>query len=111
MQRLLSRYWIDPQAPSADMTSEPVNSTEYDFSLEQSMAPTRDKVTHLHLFLFYVVGILYYLTAAINPVLYNVMSRDFRRAFLRIFRCSVSTPASRPSIAATASPQRSWMPF
>jgi len=31
--------------------------------------------------LFYSSGILYYVSAVINPILYNIMSLKFRRAF------------------------------
>lgn len=38
-------------------------------------------VLFLYTVLTYVSGILYYLSATINPILYNIMSNRFRRAF------------------------------
>ncbi|XP_052259015.1 uncharacterized protein LOC127863511 [Dreissena polymorpha] len=41
--------------------------------------------------LFYLSGILYFFSSTVNPILYNVMSRTFRRAFKRtLCRCFVS---------------------
>ncbi|KAH3691940.1 hypothetical protein DPMN_191354 [Dreissena polymorpha] len=40
--------------------------------------------------LFYLSGILYFFSSTVNPILYNVMSRKFRRAFKRtLCRCFV----------------------
>lgn len=38
-------------------------------------------VLFLYMVLTYTSGILYYLSATINPILYNIMSNRFRRAF------------------------------
>ncbi|XP_052811249.1 pyrokinin-1 receptor-like [Mya arenaria] len=42
-------------------------------------------------YLFYVSGILYFFSSTVNPILYNLLSRKFRRAFKRtLCRCFVS---------------------
>ena len=35
--------------------------------------------------LFYITGIFFYLNATINPIIYNVMSAKYRKAFLATF--------------------------
>lgn len=61
---------------------------------------------------YYIVGLLYYSSAAINPVLYNVMSRDFRRAFHRMYSCEIwRRRTSEQYVIAAGSPERSWIPF
>lgn len=42
-------------------------------------------------YLFYVSGVLYFFSCTVNPILYNVLSRKFRRAFKRtLCRCCVN---------------------
>lgn len=115
MQRLLARYWNDSNPPSTELPTEFSNFTEFDLSIEQSMSLAREKSPPWHmlgwrLFMFYGVGFLYYLSAAINPVLYNVMSREFRRSSLLICRCISSNTVSQPSMAIAAPAQSSCMP-
>lgn len=54
--------------------------------LKEQVANVRDVINWWQVYVFYFVGVLYYSSAAINPVIYNVMSRDFRLAFLRMCR-------------------------
>ena len=35
--------------------------------------------------IYYVTGIFFYLNATINPIIYNVMSAEYRKAFLATF--------------------------
>ncbi|XP_060566310.1 pyrokinin-1 receptor-like [Ruditapes philippinarum] len=42
-------------------------------------------------YLFYVSGVLYFFSCTVNPILYNLLSRKFRRAFKRtLCRCCVN---------------------
>ncbi|XP_041354378.1 pyrokinin-1 receptor-like [Gigantopelta aegis] len=42
-------------------------------------------------YLFYISGVLYFFNSTVNPILYNLMSRKFRRAFKRtLCRCFFS---------------------
>ncbi|KAL8585515.1 hypothetical protein ACOMHN_051400 [Nucella lapillus] len=39
-------------------------------------------------YIFYISGVLYYFNSTINPILYNVMSRRYRKFFKRtLYRC------------------------
>ncbi|KAJ8728495.1 hypothetical protein PYW07_006191 [Mythimna separata] len=47
-------------------------------------------------YLFYVAGAFYYISATVNPILYNVMSHRYRIAFTETLCCGkVSTKKSR----------------
>ncbi|WAR09401.1 PK1R-like protein [Mya arenaria] len=49
------------------------------------------KLIEVQGYLFYVSGILYFFSSTVNPILYNLLSRKFRRAFKRtLCRCFVS---------------------
>lgn len=37
---------------------------------------------NIQIYLYFVVGILYYFTATVNPILYNLMSKQFRNAYI-----------------------------
>lgn len=85
----MARYWIEPSSPRIPSDALKVNLTD---GIE--VPPTNREVIESldvsrgwQLFVYYIVGILYYSIVAINPILYNVMSRDFRHAFLRLCRC------------------------
>lgn len=68
------------QNSSSASSSSSFNSTQAN-SNETSDTHSTGGAMNLQLFLFYGVGLLYYASAALNPVLYNLMSRDFRTAF------------------------------
>lgn len=49
------------------------------------------------------VGVLYYVSSTVNPILYNVMSYRYRRAFCdTLFRCTVCRQSQRPSLTVAA---------
>lgn len=53
----------------------------------------------VYLVLTYLSGVLYFLSTAINPILYNIMSNKFRNAFKVRFVCSnpyVTVSLSKP---------------
>lgn len=50
------------------------------YGLRTGEKPSNAALT-LYTILTYTSGILYYLSATINPILYNIMSNRFRRAF------------------------------
>ena len=86
-QRLISIYSGCPtsSAPfSAPSTSSSLvsESTTSSPTTHQPSAATPTSGGHvIHAVLFYMSGILYYVSAVINPILYNIMSLKFRRAF------------------------------
>ncbi|CAF2046721.1 unnamed protein product [Rotaria magnacalcarata] len=54
-----------------------------------------DAATKFQEILFFTSGILYYLSATVNPVLYNIMSKRYRNGFKRtLCRWTVSTPST-----------------
>lgn len=113
MQRLFARYW-DVINSSIETAPEDEFSPENVKGTGTSMVQQQDSVTSSdgwQTLVFYVVGLLYYSTAAINPVIYNVMSPEFRRAFLRMCSCESPRRVSEPCFLAAGSPERSWMPF
>ncbi|CAF0906550.1 unnamed protein product [Rotaria sordida] len=60
---------------------------------------TSDAATKFQEILFFASGILYYLSATVNPVLYNIMSKRYRNSFRRTL-CrwkNVSTKTSHPN--------------
>ncbi|XP_065212672.1 pyrokinin-1 receptor-like [Planococcus citri] len=63
------------------------------YGLRKEEKPSNAIIT-LYTVLTYTSGILYYLSATINPILYNIMSNRFRRAFKLTFghlcRCCIS---------------------
>nr|QRC76238.1 neuromedin U receptor variant b [Deroceras reticulatum] len=47
-----------------------------------------DTMLTLQTCLFYVSGVLYFFSSTVNPILYNVMSKRYRKAFkLTLYRC------------------------
>lgn len=52
---------------------------------------------HVHL----VSGVLFYLSSAVNPILYNLMSTRFREMFSHITCYSTNTWSSRSSLQMT----------
>ncbi|CAF1007165.1 unnamed protein product [Rotaria sordida] len=60
---------------------------------------TSDAATKFQEILFFASGILYYLSATVNPVLYNIMSKRYRNSFRRTL-CrwkNVPTKTSHPN--------------
>ncbi|CAF1276624.1 unnamed protein product [Adineta steineri] len=56
---------------------------------------TSDAATKFQEILFFASGILYYLSATVNPVLYNIMSKRYRNGFKRtLCRWTVPTPTT-----------------
>ncbi|CAF2644204.1 unnamed protein product [Rotaria sp. Silwood2] len=54
-----------------------------------------DAATKFQEILFFTSGILYYLSATVNPVLYNIMSKRYRNGFKRtLCRWTVPTPST-----------------
>ena len=87
MQRLFARYWnLDQSSSNTSVLNSDFNVTTKEMIMEQAIS-VRDVFTWWHVLVYYATGLLYYSSAAINPVLYNVMSSDFRLAFLRMCRC------------------------
>ena len=87
MQRLFARYWnLDQSLSDTPGANSDFNLTTKEMIREQMMN-VREVMTWWQVLVYYATGLLYYSSAAINPVLYNVMSRDFRLAFLRMCRC------------------------
>ena len=87
MQRLFARYWnLDQSTNDTTGPNSNFNITTKEIMKEQMMS-VREVITWWQVLVYYATGLLYYSSAAINPVLYNVMSRDFRLAFLRMCRC------------------------
>ncbi|ESO84041.1 hypothetical protein LOTGIDRAFT_91538, partial [Lottia gigantea] len=47
-----------------------------------------NRLLEIQTWLFYVSGVLYFVSSTVNPILYNVMSRKYRQAFKRtLCRC------------------------
>ena len=87
IQRLIASYWIlDQSSSDSPDTNSDFNATTKEMIKEQ-MVSVREFFTWWQILVYYATGLLYYSSAAINPILYNVMSRDFRIAFLRMYRC------------------------
>ncbi|CAF3557507.1 unnamed protein product [Rotaria sp. Silwood1] len=57
---------------------------------------TSDAATKFQEILFFASGILYYLSATVNPVLYNIMSKRYRNSFKRTL-CRWKNVSSRTS--------------
>ncbi|UJR24592.1 hypothetical protein I4U23_005967 [Adineta vaga] len=57
---------------------------------------TSDAVTKFQEILFFASGILYYLSATVNPLLYNIMSRRYRNSFKRTL-CRWRNISPKPS--------------
>ncbi|UJR34229.1 hypothetical protein I4U23_021634 [Adineta vaga] len=56
---------------------------------------TSEAVTRFQEILFFASGILYYLSATVNPVLYNIMSKRYRNGFKRtLCRWTIPTPTT-----------------
>ncbi|XP_012939588.1 pyrokinin-1 receptor [Aplysia californica] len=47
-----------------------------------------DNLLQLQTYIFYISGVLYFFSSTVNPILYNVMSKRYRKAFRRtLYRC------------------------
>ncbi|KAL5010739.1 hypothetical protein ScPMuIL_013044 [Solemya velum] len=46
-----------------------------------------EELLKIQTYLFYISGTLYFVSSTVNPILYNVMSRKYRRAFKRTLCC------------------------
>ncbi|CAF1686928.1 unnamed protein product, partial [Adineta ricciae] len=57
---------------------------------------TSDAATKFQEILFFASGILYYLSATVNPLLYNIMSRRYRNSFKRTL-CRWRNVSPKPS--------------
>ena len=55
-------------------------------------------VKSLHNILFYISGVLYYVSSVINPILYNIMSLKFRQAFRNTICRPCKRQRKRPSL-------------
>ena len=53
-----------------------------------------------------VAGVLYFFSATINPILYNVMSRKFRQAFRQTMCGRLPQPDPRSTYVSSYSPSR-----
>ncbi len=87
-QRLLAKYSIPKQEEDAVLEESiskkwnPIKCSDpnyvKDFQTEKS------NLSHdIQLYIFFIVGILYYFTATLNPILYNIMSKHFRNTYKR----------------------------
>ncbi len=55
---------------------------------EPEVTPESKEILNIQLYLYFSVGVLYYFTATINPIIYNLTSIQFRKAFKqRILGC------------------------
>ena len=64
------------------------------FSINSTSSSTTKFKSCINVLLFIFSGVLYYVGSTVNPILYNVMSRRFRRAFMETI-CHIRNQPSR----------------
>ncbi|XP_074640224.1 pyrokinin-1 receptor-like [Tubulanus polymorphus] len=57
---------------------------------------SNEKLLYLYKALFYISGVLYYVSSTINPILYNIMSLKFREAFKNTILSTCRPTRKRP---------------